>query len=57
MINAHTQTTIRDQNYQVKLFALLQDYIYQLEKAPPEVADFKDTIFINSEDIFFFHKV
>lgn len=36
---------------------ILQDYIYQLSKAPPELADNKDTIFINSEDIFFFHKV
>ena len=34
-----------------------QDYIYQLPKAQPELADNKDTIFINSEDIFFFHKV
>ena len=36
---------------------LLQDYIYQLPKAPSELAENKDTIFINSEDIFFFHKV
>ena len=36
---------------------ILQDYIYQLPKASPELADNKDTIFINSEDIFFFHKV
>lgn len=36
---------------------MLQDYIYQLPKAPSELADNKDTIFVNSEDVFFFHKV
>lgn len=42
---------------QIEFFILFQDYIYQLRKAPPEFLDNKDTIFINSEDVFFFHKV
>ncbi|KAJ7353789.1 Rho guanyl-nucleotide exchange factor [Desmophyllum pertusum] len=46
-----------EEEYVDDLRSLAEDYIYQLPKAPSELADNKDTIFVNSEDVFFFHKV
>ncbi|XP_044172414.1 triple functional domain protein-like [Acropora millepora] len=46
-----------EEKYLSDLRSLTENYIYQLPNAPPEFSDKKETIFVNAEDIFYFHKV